>query len=62
MALVHIGIRYKQEPSMTDVIAAENKALMRRFYKEVYIDWNLAQPSAPFPQEACPCSTGFALR
>jgi hypothetical protein len=26
---------------MTDV-AAENKALVRRFYKEVYVDWNMA--------------------
>ena len=27
---------------MTDAIAAENKALVRRFYKEVYVDWNMA--------------------
>lgn len=27
---------------MSDVIAAENKALVRRFYKEVYVDWNMA--------------------
>jgi predicted ester cyclase len=27
---------------MTDAIAAANKALVRRFYKEVYVDWNMA--------------------
>ncbi len=27
---------------MTHEIAAENKALVRRFYKEVYVDWNMA--------------------
>ena len=27
---------------MTDKIAAANKALVRRFYKEVYVDWNMA--------------------
>ena len=27
---------------MTDEIAAANKALVRRFYKEVYVDWNMA--------------------
>ena len=27
---------------MTDKIAAANKALVRRFYKEVYVDWNKA--------------------
>lgn len=27
---------------MTDQIAAANKALVRRFYKEVYVDWNMA--------------------
>jgi predicted ester cyclase len=27
---------------MTDAIAAENKALVRRFYEEVYVDWNMA--------------------
>jgi predicted ester cyclase len=27
---------------MTDKIAAANKALVRRFYKDVYVDWNLA--------------------
>ncbi|HUK33498.1 MAG TPA: ester cyclase [Vicinamibacterales bacterium] len=27
---------------MTHDIAAENKALVRRFYKEVYVDWNMA--------------------
>ena len=27
---------------MTDNIAATNKALVRRFYKEVYVDWNMA--------------------
>ena len=27
---------------MTDRIAAANKALVRRFYKEVYVDWNMA--------------------
>jgi predicted ester cyclase len=27
---------------MTDEITAENKALVRRFYKEVYADWNMA--------------------
>jgi hypothetical protein len=42
MALVRIGIRGKEEPNMTDVIAAENKALVRRFYEEVYVDWNMA--------------------
>jgi hypothetical protein len=26
---------------MTDHIAATNKALLRRFYKEVYVDWNM---------------------
>lgn len=27
---------------MTDEIAAANKELVRRFYKEVYVDWNMA--------------------
>ena len=27
---------------MTDDIAARNKRLVRRFYKEVYVDWNMA--------------------
>ena len=27
---------------MTDNITAANKALLRRFYKEVYIDWDMA--------------------
>jgi steroid delta-isomerase-like uncharacterized protein len=27
---------------MTDTIAAANKALVRRFYTEVYVDWNMA--------------------
>jgi len=27
---------------MAHEIAAENKALLRRFYKEVYADWNMA--------------------
>ncbi len=27
---------------MTDEIALANKALLRRFYKEVYVDWNMA--------------------
>ncbi|HEY7291380.1 MAG TPA: ester cyclase [Vicinamibacterales bacterium] len=27
---------------MTDDITAANKALLRRFYKEVYVDWNMA--------------------
>ena len=27
---------------MTHEIAAANKELVRRFYKEVYVDWNLA--------------------
>ena len=27
---------------MSDNIAAANKALLRRFYKEVYVDWNMA--------------------
>jgi predicted ester cyclase len=27
---------------VTDTIAAANKALVRRFYKEVYVDWNMA--------------------
>lgn len=27
---------------MTDQIAAANKELVRRFYKEVYVDWNMA--------------------
>ena len=27
---------------MTDHIAAANKALVRRFYEEVYVDWNMA--------------------
>jgi predicted ester cyclase len=26
---------------MTDKITAANKALLRRFYKEVYVDWNM---------------------
>src|SRR5215475_12616779 len=33
--------RSRQAP-MTDEIAAANKSLVRRFYKEVYIDWNIA--------------------
>ena len=39
--LVDIGIRDQLEPNMTDVITAENKALVRRFYKEVYVDGNM---------------------
>jgi predicted ester cyclase len=31
-----------EELHMTDNIAAANKALVRRFYKEVYVDWNMA--------------------
>jgi steroid delta-isomerase-like uncharacterized protein len=27
---------------MTDEIAMANKALVRRFYEEVYVDWNMA--------------------
>ena len=27
---------------MIDRVAAENKALVRRFYREVYVEWNLA--------------------
>ena len=27
---------------MTDKIAAANKELVRGFYKEVYVDWNMA--------------------
>jgi predicted ester cyclase len=27
---------------MNDTIAAANKELVRRFYKEVYVDWNMA--------------------
>lgn len=27
---------------MIDEIAAANKALVRRFYKDVYVDWNMA--------------------
>lgn len=27
---------------MTDTMTAANKALLRRFYKEVYIDWDMA--------------------
>lgn len=27
---------------MTDEIAAANKNLLRRFYKDVYVDWNMA--------------------
>jgi predicted ester cyclase len=27
---------------MSDKIAAANKELLRRFYKEVYVDWNMA--------------------
>ena len=27
---------------MTDKITAANKALLRRFYKEVYVDWDMA--------------------
>jgi steroid delta-isomerase-like uncharacterized protein len=27
---------------MTDEIAAANKGLVRRFYKEVFVDWNMA--------------------
>lgn len=27
---------------MADAIAAANKELVRRFYKEVYVDWNMA--------------------
>jgi len=27
---------------MADEIAAENKALVRRFYETVYVDWNMA--------------------
>lgn len=27
---------------MTEAIAAQNKALVRRFYEEVYVNWNMA--------------------
>jgi len=27
---------------MTDTITAANKALLRRFYREVYVDWDMA--------------------
>ena len=27
---------------MTDEITAANRALLRRFYREVYVDWNMA--------------------
>jgi hypothetical protein len=27
---------------VTDKITAANKALLSRFYKEVYVDWNMA--------------------
>lgn len=30
------------ETKMTQEVAAENKALVRHFYKEVYVDWNMA--------------------
>jgi predicted ester cyclase len=32
----------REESQMTDQIAAANKELVRRFYKEVYVDWNMA--------------------
>jgi predicted ester cyclase len=31
---------------MSDKIAAANKELLRRFYKEVYVDWNMALADA----------------
>jgi predicted ester cyclase len=31
---------------MSDEIAAANKELLRRFYKEVYVDWNMAVADA----------------
>ena len=31
---------------MSDTIAATNKELVRRFYKEVYVDWNMALADA----------------
>lgn len=31
---------------MSDKIAASNKELVRRFYKEVYVDWNMAVADA----------------
>jgi predicted ester cyclase len=31
----------KEEAKMTDEVTAANKALVRRFYKEVYVDWNM---------------------
>ena len=30
-----------QQVPTTDEIAAANKSLVRRFYKEVYVDWNM---------------------
>jgi predicted ester cyclase len=32
---------FNEELEMSDSIAAANKALVRRFYKEVYGDWNM---------------------
>jgi predicted ester cyclase len=32
----------REELHMTEGIAAANKALLRRFYKDVYVDWNMA--------------------
>src|SRR5215470_5501693 len=32
----------RKELQMTDEIAAANKGLVRRFYAEVYVDWNMA--------------------
>ncbi len=34
--------RPKEETYMTQEKAADNKALVRRFYNEVYVDWNMA--------------------
>lgn len=31
---------------MSDTMAAANKELVRRFYKEVYVDWNMALADA----------------
>lgn len=31
----------RKELHVTDKITAANKALLRRFYNEVYVDWNM---------------------